>query len=369
MIRNNFFYFFFFILLIFVIFILDIKSYYSRLILGDKQKVQYLEVSVKTPEYNFYQKLGQMFMIVPNGAELSLEEIKLLRKGEIGGFFLLEKNIKNEEQVKQLVEDIHRQATYSGIVPFVAVDQEGGQVCRIPWLDCAAQAAVKNEQQAFALVSQRAKDLKKLGFNMVFAPVIEKGINPDSFIVKQQRAFSDNEINLALSMITAYNNVDLYPVVKHLPTGLAKISTDPHLTLPKIDDNKLIFLEDLSDAEEILARAKILMVTHLLYPQIDRNPTSASSVFLQDYLRQRLNYQGLIMIDDLSMGAIRENYDLAEFSKQSILAGADLLLVSDQNDFTKINDYFLQATISAKLQERVTESFDKIMEAKKRFRN
>jgi len=107
----------------------------------------------------------------------------------------------------------------------------------------------------------------------------------------------------------------------------------------------------------IEANVPAIMVTHLIYPEFDQVPVSQSSKFLIDILRQELDFKGVIVIDDLSMGAVKNHYQVGEYAVQSILAGGDLLLVASEDDYQEILQDLKQAVRSGELpEERINEA-------------
>lgn len=279
------------------------------------------------------EKMAQLFMISLETSELSASESAFLENYGVGGIVLFEKNIVNPSQVNNLTSEIA--STGAELKkPWIAVDQEGGQVTRLPWLDDGVpQTQVLEAQVAYDLAASRAAEFKRVGINMNLAPVIEHVRNDFSYISKLERSFKSKRpmVNdFSLSSMQAYEDAEIFSVVKHLPFGLGMIDLDPHQLLPRVDMKKQKTVDELKTAGPVLEKADAVMVTHLLYPDIDEFwPTSLSYEFNTEILRKSLGYEGVIMVDDLRMGAIEENYSLYEAVHQAINSGADMVIINE----------------------------------------
>ncbi len=342
------------------------------------------------------QKVGQLFMIGFDGTKLSEEMENLLAENYFGGFFVNSKNIENKEQLNELITNIKQKFclkitnfkpedfTKNNIEnqaiiclkPFVSIDQEGGVVNRINFenFDNTSQSEMENENQAFEIAKKRAEDLKGLGFNINFSPVLEVVKNNFSFINRSGRAFVGNKekvYKLGKAMIDGYQIGGIIPAAKHFPADLGQVLEDPHLQLPKLEIKKSELINNSYVFNKIIQNGAppIIMTTHILYPNIDKKyPSSLSEKLTRDILRGDFNYEGIIISDDLAMAAIKNNYSVTEAAKQAFLAGNDLILISgDQTDYQTAVESFLQAIKSGEISEsRVDESLKRILKLKSR---
>jgi len=307
------------------------------------------------PNLSLDQKIGQVLMSTIQGLELSEGERVEMREGSLSNILLMGKNIKDEEQLKTLTNSIYQEATFSGIKPFIAVDQEGGKVSRITWIESTAQNEIKTDEQAYNIAWIRGQQLKNLGINLNLAPVIEVAGQKSSFIANQKRIFASDSAQLAKAMVGGYREAGIIPVIKHYPAGLARTTIDPHLQLPKIIYSQDEFIQDIIGFGKVNAPG--LMVTHLVYPALDASPSSASSFFIQQILRQDLDFSGLVISDDLSMKAISDNYNIGEYGIGSLEAGVDMLIVGGFGDMEmikkEIRDYCVTRDCSKLLDEHV----------------
>ncbi|MGI5827902.1 MAG: glycoside hydrolase family 3 N-terminal domain-containing protein [Patescibacteria group bacterium] len=344
-------------------------SYRSSLVPNLPPEAQ--EVKMKMSKLSYRQKIGQLLITTLESTTLAEEEKILLQNGEISGFMLLNKNIKNPDQLKELTAAIAKQATLSGIKPFIAVDQEGGRVSRIPWIDTTAQSEITTYKEAVQVAVKRGKELKDLGINVNFAPVVETtgSTVKTSFIERQGRAFTANSAKLATAMVEGYKKIGIIPVAKHFPGGLGYTVSDPHQVLPKINLDKTELATDLKAFKQVIdSGAGAVMVTHLMYPHIDPAITSASPYFIADLLRGELQFSGVVVVDDVTMKAVTSQQKLDEFVLQSFTAGADLFIVSDLNNYRPVCER-LEAAFDKEdhLRKRLEDSVERVLILKERL--
>jgi len=309
------------------------------------------------------QKLSQILMTTLSGYKLTEKEIDDINTGKLGNIILLSKNIHNAEQLKQLTSAIYQQATFSGMLPLIAVDQEGGAVSRIPWIENTAQNQISSEDEAYQIAWLRGQQLKELGVNTNFAPVIETA-NQNSFIAKQKRGFASQSAVLAQAMVRGYQQTGILAVVKHFPAGLGRVDVDPHRRMPVLNSSEEEIISDIMSFIDLSASA--IMVTHLLYPLVDATPTSASRLFLEDILRDDLAFDGLIISDDLSMGAIKANYLVEDYAQSSLQAGTDLLIITSSKDYQKVYDKLLDSCFDELgCQKTIDQHIERVLKLKR----
>ena len=299
------------------------------------------------------QKIGQLLMTVPEGKELSKKEVEWLEKGLIRGFFLLEKNIENKDQLVGLIKEIEKVASASGQQLIIGVDQEGGRVSRINWVDSTSQREIKRRDQAYEIAKTRGEEVKEMGIKMNFSPVLDS---------LTERAFEEDEGKLGAAMVKGYLQAGIIPVAKHFPGSLGRTETDPHLSLPTITFNQNELEQDLEPFKQVIAeQIPAIMVTHTLYPEIDKNPASKSKIFLANILRDRLGFEGVVIVDDLSMGAVTNDFEVGDYAVESLLAGADLFLISSGNDLEKVRTALHEAVEQGRVNNnRLNEAVKKV---------
>lgn len=211
----------------------------------------------------------------------------------------------------------------------IAIDQEGGPVTRLKHSDFiqTGQRDIINTEQAFSVGQVRGQELANLGITMNFAPVLDIAYDSESFMYSRTFASSTHIGTLAAAMIAGMKSADIVAVPKHFP-GHDDNELDSHYVLPAIDieetelDEFTLAFKNLFD----ITQPQALMTAHVLFPNIDDLPVTLSEYFLTTYLRDSLEYQNVIITDDMSMDAIDQEWSTATASVMALGAGADIVL-------------------------------------------
>lgn len=333
------------------------------------------------------QRVGMLFMVGIEGQVLDEETSNFIAQNNFTNFLLLQRNIGGETQVKQLIEELKelKGTTLGRDVPLtamVAVDQEGGSVNRINFgnMDLTPQSEISDPDEAHRIAVNRAGILKNLGINVNLAPVLDIPQSQFSYIGRTNRAFMGEEVvKMAVAMMEEYQKQGIIPVVKHYPFGLGRITVDPHQVLPEVNINQTELGEDIGVLRE-LGKVKAVLVTHLLYPQIDSQlPSSLSPIFIGEILRgdkpafarqpasfgevKGMGFEGLVVTDDLNMGAITRHFSIPDASKLAIKAGADMVIISGNIlEQQRAYEAVLGAVKSGEIsEERINEAVGRIM--------
>lgn len=263
-----------------------------------------IPVAVFSPgvsDTSFEEDFGQMLLIGFDGKEMTPQLSLLLRDIKPGGVLLLGRNIENRAQLTKLVEDLQTiSLEETGLPLFIAVDQEGKALSRIPF-------------------AKNAKELRELGVNMNLAPVLDSK-NKGDFVYER----SLKTIDEANNFIQEYQQENILVVPKHFP-GYDKIGFNPEQgTIPRVGE-----LPDVSLFRNV--EKKIVMVSHVVYEDIDKeNPFPLSQKGIA-FLKQELG-NVLVMSDDLSSKSMMQNYSFANIGTKAIGAGIDILLVGGYPD-------------------------------------
>jgi beta-N-acetylhexosaminidase len=334
-----------------------------------------LQVEKFLGELTVEQKVGQLMMIGFGGKEMGPEISKLLLELHIGSVALYNRNIVNNQQLAKLVSDI-RYVMRDEIQPFIAIDQEGGNVVRVR-TDVAvlpgamALGATRDPILAFLAGQANAVDLGVLGLDMNLAPVLDVNRNPRNPVINI-RAIGDHPwlvARLGVWFIQGQQQAGMATVAKHFP-GHGTTTRDSHYSLPSVNVNS----EQLRDTEllpfrEAIARGlDAIMTAHVLVPAVDntRTPASQSSKVITELLRDEMGFDGLVVTDDLEMRAIIETQKIGEAAIRAILAGADVVMVIwDSRKKKEVYQALLDAIRSGRIPlSRLDESVRRVLELK-----
>lgn len=316
------------------------------------------------------EKLNQMFILGTEGGYYK----QLLKEG-LGGIIFFTKDIHSSDQFKNLVNDIK---SISKIPPFLSIDQEGGRVERTENIHhgkkylSAKFAYEKGENFLKNQTLEIAQELKSYGINLNFAPCIDTNTNPNNPIIGE-RAFSSNpdEVIKGEKIVSeAYRQNGIIPCAKHFP-GHGDANADSHLTLPEIN----LSLEEMEKTHIKPFKAAIknnietIMVAHLHCTCFENKkfPTSLSQNAI-DYLRNKLNFNGVIISDDMVMKGVAEFGD-TKACEMGIQAGINMFIYrySDKKTFEIIESIYKKAKQDELLAEKIDVSYNKIMTLKNRY--
>lgn len=262
---------------------------------------------------------------------------KLLQHYSPGGVILFGKNLHNAQQVRSLT---HTLQSSSRKTLLIAVDQEGGVVDRLRKIKgetktpAATEMAKATPEKARKIYTQMAHRLHALGFNLNFAPVVDLCKNPKNrVIVQNRRCFSADPVKvvkMAKIFIDVHHKAGVLCTLKHFP-GHGSSVGDSHKGFTDVTDtwqpDELKPYIDLIDAN----RTDLIMSAHIFNRHLDsRYPATLSYKVLTGLLRQKMGFKGVIVSDDMQMGAIAKNYTLESALTHAVNAGCDMLLFGNQ---------------------------------------
>ncbi len=258
-----------------------------------------------------------------------------------GGVILFRRNYATLEQLAALCEELH--AFMPECPPLIALDHEGGRVHRLsPPFTHFPPAAVIGQIGRIELAEQLGQvmgaELSSIGVDIDFAPVLDVLTNPTNTVIGD-RAFAVDPQTVGLfgcAQARGLRAGGVIPCGKHFP-GHGATHVDSHEDLPRDERS----LDELQQTDLVPFRAAIaegiemLMTAHILYPRLDPDyPATLSRRIIDGLLRQQLNYQGVVVTDDLEMGAIVRHDAVDRAAVQALNAGADLLLICHKLDLT-----------------------------------
>lgn len=278
-------------------------------------------------------KYNGLLIIGLPGTTLSHQDKSWIKNRDVAGIILFKHNFESKQQIHLLCQDIKnvRQDI------FICVDQEGGRVQRfkegfsiIPPMgelgELYSQDPATAIGQARVYAELIAKDLKEIGVDFSFAPVLDLNYGKSQII--GDRAFDSDPLivsELAGSFIDGFHDYDMIACGKHFP-GHGYVTPDSHVADP-VDDRPLseIYENDLIPYIKLCDKLDAIMTAHILFPQVDSEIVSYSSVWNRDILRGQLGYQGIIISDDLVMHAAAK-MSPKERVQKALDAGCDMVL-------------------------------------------
>ncbi|WP_395838929.1 beta-N-acetylhexosaminidase [Archangium violaceum] len=280
-------------------------------------------------------KVGQLMMVGFAGTEVDGSVEELVRGRRVGGVCLFKRNIEDSEQVARLNDGLRRLLA-DGIPPFLALDQEGGNVVRVRdgvvvLPGNMALGATRSTELAYAAGHAQGEDLKRLGFNMNLAPVLDVNLNPRNPVIGI-RSYGDSVplvSELGRAFVRGQQDAGLVTVAKHFP-GHGSTDADSHKSLPVMSESREEVLAQMEPFRVVIQDGLDgLMTAHVAVPSLtgDDLPATVHPEVLGGLLRQRLGFDGLVLTDELEMDAIAQRYGVGRAAVMAVNAGADMVLV------------------------------------------
>lgn len=336
-------------------------------------------IKEKLDNMTLEEKIGQLIIAGFNGISLDDDTKSLIKDDKIGGVILFSENVERVSQLVNLTNSIKSENTNNKIPMFISVDEEGGSVSRMPkelrkFPSNKVIGARNDEKLSYNIGKIIGEELNSFGFNMNYAPVLDINSNPNNPVIGN-RSFGDNsEIvsKLGIQTMKGLMESNIISVVKHFP-GHGDTSVDSHISLPVVQSD----LERLNNFEFIPFKKAIengvdaIMVSHILLPKIDRNnPATLSRIIVSDILRGDLGFNGVVITDDMTMGAIVKNYSIENAAIKSINAGTDIIMVCHQYNNIKSTIEAIKKAVNIDKtvsEERINESVYRILKLKEKY--
>lgn len=332
-----------------------------------------------------------MLMVGFRGTYLQDDDVFLqkIKEGKIGHIILFDKdvstngprNIESKEQLKKLLDTIKKASPNPMLI---AIDQEGGKVARLTAdkgfmdLPSAQRMGQENINTTTEIATKLGKELYELGININFAPVVDVNVNPNNPVIgKLGRSFNTDPRQVsrhAIAFGLALAKEKIIPTLKHFP-GQGSATKDSHFDLPDITKEWNGAVDLLPYAEAFANKwPGAIMVAHIYHKGLDpKYPSSLSKMTITGLLRQGLGFNGVVICDDMQMGAITNQYSLEEAIALSINAGTDILLFSNNLIW---DDYIIEKATNCLKQlvnkglikkERIQESYLRIQNLMTQF--
>ena len=342
----------------------------------EAEPVDLIKEKIKT--MTLEEKIGQMVIVGLDGYEISPNTVEFIDKYKVGGFIFFANNIQSSSQLLKFMNSIKAENSKNSIPLFLSIDEEGGRVTRMPkeFVKFPSNKIIGNvnkKEFSYEIGKVMANKIGAFGFNMNFAPVLDVNSNPSNPVIGDRAFSSEASIvsSLGVETMRGLQQGKVIPVVKHFP-GHGDTAEDSHKGLPSLNHDlaRLESLELIPFQEAINNDAEAVMIAHILLPQIDKeNPSSMSKVIITDILREKMNFQGLVITDDMTMGAIMKNYEIGEASVKSVLAGTDIVLVCHGKDNQiQVIEALKKAALEGRIsEERIDESLYRILSLKEKY--
>lgn len=324
--------------------------------------------------------LGQLFMVGLPGLTLDDSTRKLIQKYRINNFIYFKRNVARPEQLQQLSAELRLSCRENGLPPpLIAIDQEGGTVTRLPppftqFPDARVLAEGTEPKKALAGYADAcAADLKSVGINYNLAPVLDVCQAGKGCFMEKRSLGGEPAVvgSLGSFIIKEMQDNGIAACAKHFP-GLGAAVVDPHHQLPYVSkDEKALRLNDLPPFQQAIeAGVASIMTSHTVYQHLDpEKPATLSQKILTGLLRKELGYDGVVITDDLEMGAIEKQNDLGQAATEAFGAGADLLLICFSHD--KVIEAFEKTAEAISrnpgLLQRLQESLTRVGRMQQRF--
>jgi beta-N-acetylhexosaminidase len=319
------------------------------------------------------EKVGQLFFLGFQGFAPDMDTLALIERIRPGGFLFFQRNIEGFDQIYELTSRLRE---INGIPSLLAVDHEGGRVDRLKHIfgpiPSMGELAAMGTAPLRAGAKIIAAELEAAGINVDFAPVLDLAY--EGSVVKE-RALSSNPgevARLAAAFADELSKKNIIACAKHFP-GMGAARFDPHFVLPRIDRLKRqLQQEDVLPFLNLIDDVGMIMVAHAHYPGLgDEKPTPASLSprVVEAFLRKKLGFQGVIITDDLTMGAISAIGLTPELFLRAFEAGNDMLLFSQSTPLVEKAFRAILANVrsSVALRERLDQSVSRILSLKNRI--
>jgi beta-glucosidase-like glycosyl hydrolase len=362
--------------LLFLMILVIILSFFSINPIGEKSETP--KHSSILSNMSLDEKIGQMIIAGVNGTQVDEPTENLVMRKKVGGFIFYSDHLTGPEQTVHFLNDLKTANNENPLPLLLSVDQEGGNVTRLPGelLNFPTNQTIgdlNDPDVSYKLGSLLGKELKEYGFNVDFAPVLDVNSNPANPIIGDRSFSPDPDIvsKLGIQTMKGIQSQNIISTIKHFP-GHGDTSVDSHLELPVVNKSRqeLESLELIPFTRAIENGADLIMVAHILLPEIDDTyPSSLSKGVITDLLRNKLNYQGAVITDDLTMKAITNHYGIGQAAVQSVKAGSDLILIAhDARKALAAIEAIKSAVKNGELsEERIDESVKRIINLKQKY--
>lgn len=277
---------------------------------------------------------GQLILVGVPGPELDSESARLFGKLQPGGFILFGRNIKSPRQLRKLIDDLR---DLSDVEPVITIDQEGGRVSRLKLIgNEPPNARQLRDRDDLGLIRRHGditgRLLRVFGFNLDLCPVLDISYDDSADNSLRGRCYG-RTVGEVIAKAGAFNEglrgAGILSCGKHFP-GYSSAGLDPHHELPRIGRSReKMEEEELAVFRAFASAVDSMMIGHIAISGLDEvdRPASLSPAIISGLLRKDMGFGGLVMTDDLDMGAILNHYGFDETMRLGIAAGNDMLMI------------------------------------------
>ena len=317
---------------------------------------------------------GQLLIVGFDGTEVSPQLSSFLKSIQPAGVILFTRNITGAKQTHQLLRDC--QAFVFGPL-FACVDLEGGRVDRfrnvIGPAPSPAEVFATRDRRLFRKHGKIIGECcRTLGFNTDFAPVVDLALEASHTVMSSRAVSAEPKqvIIYAREFLVGLRSAGVIGAGKHFP-GLGEANLDTHLELPSVKKSlRRLWDEDLVPYRTMRRELPMVLVGHANYPEItkDKLPASMSKKWMTDVLRRRIGYRGLIVSDDMEMGAVLKTVPIEQVAVEFVRAGGDLCLICHQEELI-VRAYealVKEAERDQRFARRVAESAERVAAFKRK---
>jgi len=320
------------------------------------------------------RQAGQLLVMGFDGAAISQRLRVMLDAFQPGGIIIFQRNLEDARQAHALL----REARKASATPmFLCVDMEGGTVDRlrdvIAPVPSAAEVAAAGSKKLFRKHGRLiAEELRALGFNTDFAPVLDLKLGPSADVLTTRTVSANPKrtITYAREFLRGLRDGNVLGCGKHFP-GLGEANLDTHAELPSIAKSwKRLWKQDLLPYRQLRRSLAFVMVAHAAYSQVsgDKLPASLSKKWMSGILRRRIGYRGLIIADDLDMGGVLAAAPIEEAAVATLRAGADMFLVCQKEESVRraFEAVVKEAEKRKKFARLIAEKSQRVLDVKKK---
>lgn len=314
------------------------------------------------------KSIGQFFIIGFPDNSPSPEFLSFIDEVQPGGVILFENNCNTYESTARNILSI--KSRYNDFAPFIAIDQEGGRVCRLrgtpaEYMSPSKYAEQNNVEKFIEDYSRSVMYMESLGINLNLAPVADIYLNPKNEVMKD-RCFGTTADQVSIfveAAIEVAKKSSMLSCLKHFP-GLGTTEIDPHKQTAKADFDRIVWnqREKLPFLAGVNKGVEFIMTTHINIPNLDDQIVTVSKKIIDELIRENLSFDGLVITDDLCMDGADNIGDYGDRAVKAFNAGHDILLFGQKFDITiEAYEYFVGAVERGEIsKQRLNSALSRI---------